>query len=271
MKKFKTKKEINRIKLVLIIVFFLILFIIISFFKLKRSNSNLVLKLLNGFNYQTPYSIRFLTSNLDKLFNSYSFYQKDVAYLENKPVIYLYNTHDKECYADNSTIYEATKLLKNNLTKLGIKTIQEEAKTSELLHTGMKYYDISRSFIQNIIKKENNIAYFIDIHRDSVTDTTIKIKEKNYAKILFVLGLENKDYLKNKSIILKMNDYLNTNYPGLSKGIYEKKGDGVDGVYNQDIKENIILIEIGGVKNNIEEVNNSTEIISLMLYHMLGD
>ena len=68
-----------------------------------------------------------------------------------------------------------------------------------------------------------------------------------------------------------MNDYLNKNYPGISKGIYEKKGSGVDGVYNQDLADNVILIEIGGIKNNINEINNSTEIISLMLYHMLGD
>ena len=271
MKKFKTKKEISKIRLILIMVFFLIMFIILSFFKLKKSHSNLVNISLRDFEHNSSYNIRFLTSNLDELFSSYNFQEKKVTYMENKPIIYLYNTHNEEKYNDNLSIYDATKLLKNNLTKLGIKTIQEENKPSELLHTGLSYYDISRTFIKNIMKKERNIAYFIDIHRDSVVDTTIKINGKNYAKILFVLGLENKNYLRNKAIMLKMNEYLNNNYPGISKGIYEKKGSGVDGIYNQDLSDNVILIEIGGVKNSIEEVNNSTEIISLMLYHMLGD
>ena len=35
----------------------------------------------------------------------------------------------------------------NNLEKLGIKTIQEESKTSEYLDTGLSYYDISRNYI----------------------------------------------------------------------------------------------------------------------------
>ena len=37
------------------------------------------------------------------------------------------------------------------------------------------------------------------------------------------------------------------------------------------LKKNVIVIKIGGIKNNINEVDNSTEILSLMLYHMLGE
>ena len=41
--------------------------------------------------------------------------------------------------------------------------------------------------------------------------------------------------------------------------------------YNQDLSQNVLLIEIGGIENNREEINNSTEILSLMIYHILGD
>ena len=160
---------------------------------------------------------------------------------------------------------------KRRLEKLGISVIQEENKVSDFLSLGLSSYDISRSFVQNIMEKESDIKYYIDIHRDSVNDTKVTINNKPYAKILFVLGLDNPYYIKNKTILLQMNEYLNTNYPGISKGIYEKRGVGVDGKYNQDLSSNVLLIEIGGVNNNIEEVNNSTEIISLMIYHMLGD
>ena len=45
----------------------------------------------------------------------------------------------------------------------------------------------------------------------------------------------------------------------------------MDGVYNQDFHENTILIEIGGVDNNMESVVNSTEIIAKALYYIIGD
>ena len=117
------------------------------------------------------------------------------------------------------------------------------------------------------------LNYFIDIHRDSVGEdiTTTTINNKVYAKILFVLGLENKNYKENKVLITKLNDYLNSHYKGISRGIYEKKGSGVNGVYNQDFHPNTILIEIGGVDNNMESVVNSTEIIAESLYYIIGD
>lgn len=271
MKKFRYKKDRKKIKIIVLVLISLLLFILISLYQLKKSHHGLVINLLDQFNSQRTYNLSFLTSNLDQLFNSYAFNDKRLSIIEEKPIIYLYNTHDNETYSDNTTVYDAARLLKNNLTKLGISTIQEENKVSSLIHTGLSYYDISRSFINDVIKTNQNIAYFIDIHRDSVKDTTVKINDKKYAKILFVLGLENKNYLKNKALMLKMNEYLNKNYPKISRGILEKKGSGVDGVYNQDISDNVILIEIGGVENNMEEVNNSTEIVALMLYHMLGD
>lgn len=271
MKKFKTRRPLNKIKIIILIILFLIFFILISFHKIKNSYNQVTSVLLNDFSENDELiKLSFLTSNLDHLFNNYNFISENTIYKDRNPIIYLYNTHDTEKYHDNKGVTLATSYLKNNLNKLGIATIQEEKKPSELQVTGLSYYDISKTFIKDIMDKEN-IAYFIDIHRDSVKDTTIKINNKTYAKILFVLGLENKNYLKNKSILLKMNEYLNNNYPGISRGIYEKKGSGVDGVYNQDLGENVLLIEIGGVENNIEEVSNSTEIIALMLYHMLGE
>lgn len=272
MKKFKTRKKYKKIKIIALIVFFIILFIVISFHQLKESHLNLSKILLHNFkNDQNRYILSSLTSNVDNLFNSYSFNNETTIFNETKPIVYLYNTHSDEKYQNNVTIQEATLSFENNLNKLGISVINEKRLTTDYITSGLSYYDISKRFIKENMEKESNIAYYIDIHRDSVTDTTIKINNKYYAKIMFVLGLENKNYLENKAVMLKMNDYLNNHYPGISRGIYEKKGKGVDGIYNQDISSSVILIEIGGVNNNFEEVNNSTEILSLMLYHMLGD
>ena len=267
MKKFKFKKKINIYKILLFIVF-IIIFILFSMIKLNKSNPKLIDFLLKDIDNN---SVNLFTSKLDNLLNTYYFKDNNIIVNnEIKPIIYLYNTHDKEKYSDNTSIYTITKSLKNNLEKLGIKVIQEESRASEYLDTGLSYYEISRNYILNA-KSKYNVSYFIDIHRDSVSNTKITINNKVYAKILFVLGLDNPNYKENKKVLEKMNNYLNNNYPGISKGIYEKKGNGVDGVYNEDLGSNVILIEIGGVDNNYHELNNSTEIIALMLYHMLGD
>ena len=63
----------------------------------------------------------------------------------------------------------------------------------------------------------------------------------------------------------------NEYYPGISRGIYKKEGPGVDGIYNQDISPNSILIEVGGYQNNIEEVFNTIEAISNILYIYIKD
>ena len=51
----------------------------------------------------------------------------------------------------------------------------------------------------------------------------------------------------------------------------EKKGVGVNGIYNQDFNKNIILIEVGGQYNYIEEVNNTLKIISQVIYEYLNE
>ena len=51
----------------------------------------------------------------------------------------------------------------------------------------------------------------------------------------------------------------------------KKKGYGVNGIYNQDLKGNVILIEIGGNENNIEEINNTLDIMALVIGEYLNE
>ena len=57
----------------------------------------------------------------------------------------------------------------------------------------------------------------------------------------------------------------------MSRGIYLKEGVGVNGIYNQDFSPNTILIELGGQDNTIEEVTNTINILSKILFELLGD
>jgi len=56
---------------------------------------------------------------------------------------------------------------------------------------------------------------------------------------------------------------LEKKYPGLSRGVLAKrKTSGNNGLYNQDLSNNSILIEVGGVDNNMEELTNTVKAFS---------
>ena len=197
----------------------------------------------------------------------------------NNPVIYLYNSHQLENYNnDNLDIYGITPnvlmgsyLLREKLDSLGIPTIVEEANMSNILEKNnwdYSYsYRASRQLLVDKINKYKTLKYFIDIHRDSVGGnlTKITIDNKTYAKVLFIIGLDHKTWEPNYNLANKLNSMLDTKYKGLSRGIMKKTGLNVNGVYNQDVSNNCILIEVGGVDNTIEEVYNTMDAISQVL------
>ena len=101
--------------------------------------------------------------------------------------------------------------------------------------------------------------------------TTITINGKNYAKVLFVVGQDHDNWAKNMDIANKINNLINNNCNGLSRGILKKSGYGVDGIYNQDISSNSILIEIGSTDNTIDEVLNTINVLSNVLYKYIKE
>ena len=46
--------------------------------------------------------------------------------LNNKPIIYIYNTHQKEAYKDKKNVYDASYYFKEKLNKLNIDVIVED-------------------------------------------------------------------------------------------------------------------------------------------------
>lgn len=195
------------------------------------------------------------------------------------PIVYLYNTHQSEEYAASNlesynikpTVMMTSYILREKLNKNGIVTIVEENDVTEFLRTNnwnyASSYKVTKLLMEDAYNKNQSLNFFIDLHRDSVKKnvSSITIDNKNYAKILFIVGLENKNYIKNLNMTEILNNKFNDKYPGLSRGIYKKKGSGVNGVYNQDFHPNTILIEVGGVDNTIDEVFNTCEAISEVL------
>ncbi len=204
----------------------------------------------------------------------------------NNPIIYIYNSHqlenysnkDLEIYGITPNVLMASYILKEKLNRLGLSTIVETTNLADFLAVNgwdhASSYKASRLLILDNINKYSSLKYFIDLHRDSVSKSvsTVTINGKNYAKILFVLGLEHSNYQKNLDNMNKINTICEKYYPGLSRGIYKKQGSGVNGIYNQDINENVILIELGAVENNIDEVFNTVEALANILnYYIKGE
>jgi stage II sporulation protein P len=198
--------------------------------------------------------------------------------------VFIYHTHSWESYLpllglegaknENDAVDGKTNitvvgdLLGKELEKRGVGAAVDKTNIGHELKTKgwqtSKSYDISRSLVQTAMAGNSKLEYFIDLHRDSVRkdSTTANINNKPYAKLVFVIGEENKNFQQNLKFANELHQWLNKNYPGISKGVLPKKGIGVDGVYNQDLSKNSLVVEVGGVDNNMKELKNTVEALA---------
>ena len=224
------------------------------------------------FNIDVPKDPVFYLHNnyIDKTFQEIKEEKPEIVNKE--PLIYIYNSHQTEEYKASTfaeydvrpSVMMADYILEEVFQKNSYPTIVEERRISEVLaNNNWKYvysYRASRVFLEDVIVMHPSLKYFIDVHRDSLEHdrTYINIEGKDYARTIFLIGLENEGYEENLAFTEKINNKLNEKYPGLSKGIYKKGGPTVNGVYNQDFSNRTILIEIGGYESTTTEVLNST-------------
>ncbi len=206
-------------------------------------------------------------------------YMEDV----NNPLVYIYNSHQSEKYAYNNAfnidydVLFASQLLKTYLDDYQIPSVVEMTSIVDLLN---KYhyqysqsYEVSRLLLEQAKNNYPSLRYYIDLHRDSsdYDITTCVITDKKYARFLFVIGLDHDNYEKNEIIIRTLNDKLKEQNECLSRGIMRKSGNGVNGIYNQDFDQNVMLIEVGGQYNSIEEVNNSLAVLAMVLANYIKE
>lgn len=200
----------------------------------------------------------------------------------NEPKVYIYNTHQLESY-DNTdynditpNVLMASYILKEELNKEGIPTIVESSNITEYIkQNNLKYYqsyDASRYYAEKIIEDNQNLDLVIDLHRDAVEKnaSTVTINDKEYAKVLFVIGMEHENYESNLEVATSLNNIIKEKYPSLTRGIITKSGKNVNGIYNQDLNPNSILIECGGYKNTFSEVVNTIGLLSQVIKEYLN-
>lgn len=195
------------------------------------------------------------------------------------PTVYLYNTHQTEDYratsfleySINPNVMMTSYILQEQLEKKGYQVLVEEASVSELRQAmGLSYagsYQVTKSMMTSAKQKYPSLTYFIDLHRDSISydKTTLTVNNTTYAKILFIVGMENLNHQANLDFTTRIDQLLNQKQPGITKGIYKKAGEGVNGVYNQDFAPKTILVEMGGQDNTIDEVYRTTILLGEVL------
>lgn len=294
MEKFKSRK----INFKVVIFISLLIIFIFSYFYLYRDTDILNNYFNSYFSSDEKYDLKskLLYDSLNKMvslssINNYKDEEDNVIIIDNivdnnvkfdnsKPIVYIYNTHDTEKYSvpfisDYSvtpTVKMVSYIFKEHLNNEGISVLVENKKIKDYLtkHKLNYYgcYDASRSYIKQA-SKNNDFKILIDLHRDSVKyKQTLYTKDnKKYAKVMFVVTTKHKSYKKNLKFAEYLDSKLNQNYKGLSRGIYKRS----DVIFNQDLNDNAILIELGGVDNQIEELNNTLEILSKIIKEYLGE
>lgn len=294
-KKFRGKKQFKLSKIFKIIIIIIFIFLIIKLFNINikfKIKDDLVKYIISDNNYSSNNNIlnKLIKTNTHNIINNPSnllainFHSKNkeekkeqvVSAINDKPVVYLYSSHPKEEYSMEyvedynviPSVLMASYMIKERLDKMGLFTIVEDGDISDYLSkNGMKYsesYKASRHFLLNALEKYDSIKLYIDIHRDAVTKeiSTTNIDGLDCAKIMFVVGKEHDNYLKNLENTKHLNDLIKDKYPSLTRGVLEKEGKNVNGIYNQDLGSNIMLIEIGGNYNSINEVMNTIDLIT---------
>ena len=196
-----------------------------------------------------------------------------------EPIVYLYNTHQLEEYNLESfydysikpNVLIASYILREKLNNKGINTIVETNNIKEYLNNNNLSYNMSyhaSEYFARLAQRENpTIKYLIDIHRDSAkySTTFIEIDGISYARVMYVIGLEHTTMENNTGFAESLNRITEELYPGLSRGVLNKIGPAVNGIYNQNLDGKSVLIEVGGVDNKLEEVNNTMEALSVIL------
>ncbi|WP_051541404.1 stage II sporulation protein P [Caldalkalibacillus mannanilyticus] len=208
---------------------------------------------------------------------------------EGRKVVLIYHTHNTESWLphlpeeDNpSNAYHPEvnitligKRLGEELEKRGIGAHVDTTDITRKLHEANKpfafSYAKSREVVQEVLAQQQDILFMFDLHRDALPRerTTTEINGKSYARTLFLIGGKNANFEKNQKFAERFHDLLEESYPGLSRGVFLKNGNG-NGEYNQSLSENNLLIEIGGVGNTVDESYRTAEVSRCDCRFILG-
>ncbi|MEK5063682.1 stage II sporulation protein P [Cytobacillus sp. FSL R5-0596] len=205
-----------------------------------------------------------------------------------KPLVYIYQSHNLESFlpetntnTPDGAFHETENItlvgerLSQSLKDRGINSIHDKTDFTGILNeqglSASDAYKVSREPLEDAIRENKTIKMVFDIHRDSRgrNDTTIKIDGKGYSKVAFVLSKTNANYEENLKFAELLHQQIEEKYPRLSRGVILYENPSKPKTFNQDLTDNSVLVEIGGVENTLEEEYRTVDVLAEIIQDLL--
>lgn len=176
--------------------------------------------------------------------------------------VYIYNTHQSETYSDGTTVYEIGMELAQMLEEQGFYVVFQTANfLREAEEEGLKYnqlYTVSRRYLNDVFAQHGGFDLVIDLHRDSAPRSASVLEKDGttYAKMMFVVGMKSDNAASVMKQSEQLTDKIDQMMPGIMRSVFERQS-----VYNQDMAENMVLLELGTDQNSTEEVRRSLAVL----------
>lgn len=229
----------------------------------------------------------FVKNSTDLSIDLGSYLKADLPYtLEDttEPQVLIVHTHATESYMEEDVGYYYESFYPRdtddnyNMIRVG-NAIQKKLEQAGIgvvhcceHHDDPQYYgayDNCAESINEYLEKYPSIKLVLDIHRDSITtDENEKIKPtfvyngKKAAQIMIMCGNENYGYYDfpnwedNMSLAVKLQSTAETKYPGMTRPLYFGNF-----MYNMNLGQTSLLIEMGSDANTLEEAVYSGELL----------
>jgi stage II sporulation protein P len=209
---------------------------------------------------------------------------------QEEPSIYIYHSHDKESFIpeipasessqafdDSTNITLVGERLQQLLTEKGVNVIHEQSSVGDALDkqgwSFDKSYVVSRERFQEVLKNHKKLEMALDIHRDSrkKPETTLTVENKEYSRLMFIVSKSSSNFKGNLRFARLLHDKTEKKMPGLSTGVLVKSKDTSEeqSTYNQDLLEQSVLMNVGGVENTLEEEYRTLEVLAEVIEDIL--
>ncbi len=167
-------------------------------------------------------------------------------------------------------------IVAEQLNKAGIKTLH-----SKTLHDYPEYtgsYSRAKETINWYLKKYPSIKIILDLHRDSISSGSDKIKPvteiggKKAAQVMLVMGsgtngvTGHSKWQENLKLAFKLQQKLETNYPTLARPLMLASK-----LYNQNLTTGSLLIEFGTDANTLTEASYSAELVGKAMVELFKE
>ncbi len=215
----------------------------------------------------------------------------NIAISSKEPAVLIVHTHGSEAYTpDANNWYEPTDTDRTTDTNYNVIRVGDEidrilnAKGIKTLHATVindspSYngaYNRTLDVISSVMKENPSIKFVIDVHRDAMITasgkkykTVAQINGRQTAQLMLVAGtdaggLRHDNWRENLAFMMKVQDRMNTTYPGIMRPINIRAAR-----FNEHVTTGSMLLEVGTSGNSLDEALYSASLFADVLGDML--